>query len=109
MTTPWNSTSLNNPPDDGDLDRLVDGSLPEAQRRELLAWLESEPDGWRRCALAFLEAQTWREAFAPVAVAASIGATTAAKTSPRVPVRPDRGWARWTALAACVFASFALG
>jgi hypothetical protein len=42
------------------LDLLVDGTLPEADRRALLLALEAEPDGWRRCALAFLEAQAWR-------------------------------------------------
>jgi hypothetical protein len=45
-------------------DRLADGELSEAQRRELLAGLDDEPDGWRRCALAFLESQCLREAFA---------------------------------------------
>ena len=41
-------------------DLLVDGELSEADRRALLLQLEHEPDGWRRCALAFLEAQCWR-------------------------------------------------
>jgi hypothetical protein len=41
------------------LDLLVDGELAEAQRRELLLALDNKPDGWRRCALAFLEAQSW--------------------------------------------------
>ena len=49
------------------LDRLVDGELADDERRELLLQLEKNPDGWRRCALAFLEAQTWRQALAPVA------------------------------------------
>ena len=42
------------------LDRLVDDELDEAQRRTLLASFERKPEGWRRCALAFLEAQCWR-------------------------------------------------
>jgi hypothetical protein len=42
------------------LDLLVDGELNDAQRRELLLRLERSPDGWRRCAAAFLEAQAWR-------------------------------------------------
>lgn len=42
------------------LDRLVDGEVSETERRELLLRLEHSPDGWRRCALAFLEAQAWR-------------------------------------------------
>jgi hypothetical protein len=54
------------------IDRLVDGELSDDERRALLAKLDAEPDsgGWRRCALAFLEAQAWREAFAPVAARA---------------------------------------
>ncbi|GAB6165126.1 hypothetical protein JCM19992_11260 [Thermostilla marina] len=43
-------------------DRLVDGELSEEERSELLTRLDAEPALWRRCALAFLEAQTWREA-----------------------------------------------
>jgi len=42
------------------LDLLVDGELPEAERRRLLQSLDRQPDGWKRCALAFLEAQCWR-------------------------------------------------
>lgn len=41
------------------LDRLVDGEVSGSEYRELLAALEGEPDGWRRCALTFLEAQAW--------------------------------------------------
>jgi hypothetical protein len=47
--------------DDGVLDLLVDGELDEAERRELLARLDETPGGWRQCALAFLEAQCWRQ------------------------------------------------
>ncbi len=43
------------------LDALVDGELPEAQRRELLERLDRVPGAWRACALAFLEAQCWKE------------------------------------------------
>lgn len=48
--------------DDVLLDRLVDGALPGDERRALFGRLELEPDGWRRCAMAFLEAQAWSEA-----------------------------------------------
>ena len=41
------------------LDRLVDNELDDAERRELLLELEHSPDGWRQCALAFLEAQAF--------------------------------------------------
>jgi len=43
------------------LDLLVDGELTEPERRDLLAKLDETPGGWRRCALAFLEAQCWKE------------------------------------------------
>jgi hypothetical protein len=59
-----NSTKNNPTQDHGILfDRLVDGELSEAERRTLLASLDAQPEGWRRCALAFLAAQTWRESF----------------------------------------------
>ncbi len=59
-----NPTKKNMPYDEESLfDRLVDGELSESERRSLLTSLESQPEGWRRCALAFLEAQTWRESF----------------------------------------------
>jgi hypothetical protein len=57
----------NRPIDDTMLDRLVDGDLDEPTRRDVLLALESEPDGWRRCALAFLEAQAWRGAIGEIA------------------------------------------
>lgn len=49
------------------LDLLVDGELSESQRRELLAWCEREPDGWRRCALTFLDAQSWSKVLGQMA------------------------------------------
>jgi hypothetical protein len=48
--------------DDLSFDRLVDGELGEPERQQLLAGLDNEPGGWRRCALAFLEAQCWKQA-----------------------------------------------
>jgi hypothetical protein len=50
--------------DDTRFDRLVDEDLNEEERRELLGRLDDEPDGWRRCALAFLQAQCWKQTFA---------------------------------------------
>lgn len=52
--------------DQHDLDLLVDGELSERQRSALLARLDKTPDGWRRCALAFLEAQSWQETLGAV-------------------------------------------
>jgi hypothetical protein len=42
------------------LDRLIDGELSPDDRRRVLVALETSVDGWRRCALGFVEAQTWR-------------------------------------------------
>ena len=88
------------------LDLLVDGALGPDDRRALLLRLDREPDGWRRCALAFLESQAWREALGvePQTVASAI---SEAGRSPRrrrldglVPI----------ALAACLAAfAFAIG
>jgi hypothetical protein len=41
------------------IDLLVDGELAEDERRQLLASFDARPDLWRRCAVAFLEAQSW--------------------------------------------------
>lgn len=43
--------------DHAKFDRLVDGELSADEYRALLASLDDEPGGWRRCALAFLESQ----------------------------------------------------
>ena len=43
--------------DDILFDRLVDGELSSTERRQLIASLDDRPGGWRRCALAFVEAQ----------------------------------------------------
>ena len=39
------------------IDKLIDGELSRDEERGLLSSLEGQPDGWRRCALAFLEAR----------------------------------------------------
>ncbi len=44
-----------------EIDRLVEGELSQPERRQLIARIEEEPEGWRRCGLAFLEAQSWRK------------------------------------------------
>jgi hypothetical protein len=44
------------------LDRLAAGDLDEGARRALFAWLDREPQRWRRCALVLLEAREWEGA-----------------------------------------------
>lgn len=61
-------TDLNNPTALARaLDRLVADDLPEGDRRAVLCHLDASPDGWRRCALAFLEDQALRSALSPPA------------------------------------------
>ena len=52
--------------EDSRFDRLVDGALSVVEYKSLLASLEDEPGGWRRCAMAFLEAQAWGKEFAAI-------------------------------------------
>ncbi len=60
-----NPTDDNLPPaDDVQFDLLADGELPESDRRRLLESLDDRPGGWRRCALALLEAQSLRDGLA---------------------------------------------
>src|SRR5437773_2733963 len=80
------------PPEQFDLwlDRLTDGEVPEPQRRALLSRLEQSPGGWRRCALAFLEAQAWREALEPASIF-SEAEFSAADDDSRRAVQPTLG------------------
>ncbi len=106
--------------DDRLLDRLVDGELPPAERRELLTAFEAQPGGWRRCALAFLEAQAWRHEMRQFVVTPASGETTAVSAASEPPVvkqivttdsaLPRRSQAvRWFAIAASLAIAFGLG
>jgi hypothetical protein len=90
------------------IDRLVSGDLAEAQRRGLLAWLDEQPDRWRRCGLAFLEAQLWQEAMSAAMPRVSMGIhqSVASQTGPRRPWPTVRAIA---AVAAAMLVSFTLG
>jgi hypothetical protein len=88
-------------PSDADLDRLVDGELSAAERRVLVRRLDASSDGWKRCALAFMEAQAWREALheaRPVVV-----------TTASVPTKSWRTSAQWLTVAAVVLLAFGGG
>ena len=93
--------------DDRWIDHLVDGELTPEDRRRVLLALASEPDGWRRCALAFLEAQTWSASVRELAD----HSTDFAPTVPQPPVRSGlgRASARWGLAACLLIASFAAG
>lgn len=86
--------------DDRRFDRLVDGELSEADRRELLSRLDHEPDGWRHCALAFLESQCWRTELKAIAARP---VERPASSSPR---RPLGAWPRYLTMALAMAATF---
>ena len=44
------------------IDLLIDGELEDQERKDLLLELNRQSDGWRFCAMAFLEAQMFRQA-----------------------------------------------
>lgn len=84
------------------LDRLVDGELGQEEYAALLRSLDQTPDGWRRCALAFLEAQAWQR---------ELGVRPVERTAATVPEPVQRAAAKKTAtwpLLLAIAASFAL-
>jgi anti-sigma factor RsiW len=46
-----------------EIDRLVGGDLTKTESRQFVARLDADPAAWKQCALAYMEAQSWREAF----------------------------------------------
>jgi hypothetical protein len=95
--------------DDRLIDRLVDAELPDGERRQLLLRLEHTPNGWRRCALAFLEAQSWRASLRSVNALTPYEAPQPAPGRRRVGPRQWTAVARWTVLAAGLAVAFILG
>jgi hypothetical protein len=108
MTEPDPRTPL----DPDFIDRLVDAALAPAQLRAAIERLDREPDGWKRCALAFLEAQCWREAFRaldePVPTPLGIASRPWPPATGRAVPRNGR-WRRGVRAAALAAAAFALG
>jgi hypothetical protein len=101
MKTNINKTSQS---DELLFDRLVDGELNETERRALLSRLDDEPGGWRRCALAFLQAQCWKQ---------SMGVYRRGEVSERiadgtrsVPATKRSSWPGWTNAVLAMAASF---
>jgi len=83
------------------LDRLVDGELSDLERQELLSALDDEPAGWRRCALAFLEAQTWG-----TDLKSFRDQPTEVVTPARIAPRISRHWPLGLAMAASLLLAF---
>ncbi len=99
-------------PLDNLIDRIVDGSLGPGELGVALSRLQHEPDGWKRCTLAFLEAQCWRDSFRVLAAPAVSGPgcepDAIRLARPKLDRRRTRSW-RGAAAAGIVAASFALG
>ncbi len=107
MTEP---SSNQNPISMEELDRLVDGELAEDERRRLLRRLEEEPAGWRRCALAFLENQTWGEVFQqPASRDVEPEHLPRNRAAGQSPFGAKHGWLNGFALAASLLLAFFLG
>jgi hypothetical protein len=90
------------------LDRLVDGEITHDEQRQLILSLEAQPDGWRQCALAFLEAQTWSREFGDLLGARAKSATTIAAASVPATHRVGR-WLKPLTIAAGLVLTFTLG
>jgi len=93
--------------DDRRFDLLVDDELSRQERRRLLSGLDEEPGGWRRLAIAFLEAQSWRK---------ELGAFLRESDVRRPAVRPARRRSRpawqvftWAAMAASFLVAVLIG
>lgn len=119
------------------LQRLVDGELSPDEYRQVLTCLDKHPGAWRRCALAFLEAQALHRDFARLLDAALAGTSAALSRPPpgveqgpatsAQPARDSGGiptpstpmvWKRasawmtmgqWISLAACLLVGWAVG
>jgi hypothetical protein len=103
---------VTNPIDDDLIDQLVDGVLAPAQLRAAIDRLDHEPEGWKRCALAFLEAQCWRESLRLVGEPKPMSLPAESTSVAPNNVHPSRTRRRWLAralAASFVAASFALG
>lgn len=99
--------------DDRQFDLLVDDELSDEQRRELLSGLDDEPGGWRRCALAFIEAQSWSKDLHSV-VHESGGREVTARTAASAPAATRQAFLlhrlpTWLAVAASFLIALVLG
>lgn len=101
------STSENHITQD-ELDRLWGGDLSQDETALLLAKLDSSDDGWRRCALALLEANSWRRAFEGVAGQEQMDDHTAVATV-RAPAARSRAMSRWAMIAGALVVAFVGG
>ena len=96
--------------DDARFDRLVDGELSPCEYQALVASIDDEPGGWRRCALAFLEAQALGSELGAIRSSGQLHEPAAAPAAvvARQPVSPA-GWKLLLAMSASFLVAFILG
>lgn len=110
MQTSWeNERTL-----EASIDLLVDGELTTAESSQLLQRLEMEEDGWRRCALAYIEDQQWANTIQHTADATEPMQRKAVSIKPVVSDKQigknrSRAVQWWTALAAAAVWAFFAG
>jgi hypothetical protein len=97
--------------DDILFDRLVDGELSATERRDLLGSLDERPERWRKCALAFLEAQSWTKDLGSIAAEPQRTIASASVIAPKPSSRRTsiRAAAQWLAVAASLLIAFKFG
>jgi len=96
--------------EDARFDRLVDGELSADEYKSLVAGLDDEPGGWRRCALAFLEAQALGGELVAIRHSGQMAEqpTAPVMLAPRMGVDPAR-WKLLLAMSASFLVAFILG
>ena len=109
------------PPEEGlelRLQRLVDGELDDSSSASLLEDLEDAEDGWRKCALAFIESQLWDQTLAPAGLIEPeatdpVLSSDINPTTTQVQTQPEAAhnfsWGQLLTLAACLALAFFLG
>jgi hypothetical protein len=106
MTEP----DASNPGLDRFIDQIVDGALTPAELRAAVDRLEREPDGWKRCALSFLEAQCWRVSLRTMGESEKSHAARATLSVPSVDgIGTGRRWILGPIAAGIIAVSFVLG
>jgi hypothetical protein len=98
--------------DDAQFDRLVDGELSPSEYESLVASLDDEPGGWRRCALAFLEAQALGRELGAIRLTGQLHEPAAAPAPAAIVARQPASAAYWKmflAMSAVFLVAFILG
>ncbi len=98
------------PVDDALIDRMVDGGMTPGELRAAALRLDRDAGGWKRCALAFVEAQVLNESLRALDQADRHHPHAKALPLISAAPKPDRHrWLRSAAAAAIVVSSFAMG